>query len=87
MTTYADLDKHLKERNVLEQNFPMYAETTECVGKLVWGDVKLGRIPEFLYVDARAGVAPVGLHAGEAKAANLRPQAREPQDLNGHRYF
>lgn len=31
----------------------MYAEKTECKGgKAVWGDIKLGRIPGFLYEDA-----------------------------------
>ena len=72
VTTYADLEKHLGERDVLEQNFPMCAETTECVGKPVWGDVKLGRIPEFLYVDARAEVLDVRPQARAADAATFR---------------
>ena len=37
----------------LEENFPAYSEKTECVdGKPMWGEVKLGRIPEFIYEDA-----------------------------------
>ena len=37
----------------MEKNFPIYSERSECVGvSQVWGECKLGRIPEFLYVDA-----------------------------------
>ncbi len=54
VASYPDRAKHTAEMSELEKNFPMYSENTECSGPLVWGDVKLGRLPEFLYQDARA---------------------------------
>ena len=53
VSTYTDLPKHLSEQEELEKNFPVYSEDTECAGEPVWGDVKLGRIPAFLYEDAQ----------------------------------
>ena len=52
---YADLDKHREDLSTLEGNFPMYSERTECASteKPLWGEVKLGRLPEFLYDDVR----------------------------------
>ena len=50
--SYIDLDKHLANVESLEANFPTYSEHTECQGDLVWGDMKLGRLPQFLYDDA-----------------------------------
>ena len=49
--SYSDLDKHRANVQYLEKEFPSYSEKTECEGKLVWGDVKLGRLPSFLYDD------------------------------------
>ena len=51
---YPDLQQFTRERQALEKNFPLYAEGTECTDKQVWGDWKLGRLPGFLYDDARA---------------------------------
>ena len=34
------------------KNFPSYSEEAECAEELIWGDVKLGRLPNFLYQDA-----------------------------------
>ena len=60
---YADPDKHRAEVEKLERDFPMYSERTECASKNrpQWGDIKLGRLPAFLYDDAKmhsAQVAP-----------------------------
>ena len=51
---YPDLQQFTRERQALEKNFPRYAEGTECTDNQVWGDWKLGRLPGFLYDDARA---------------------------------
>ena len=51
---YPDPHQFKSERDALEKNFPMYAEGTECTDQPVWGDWKLGRVPGFLYDDARA---------------------------------
>ena len=60
------------ERDKLEQDFPMYAEHPECDGKPIWGGVKIGRIPEFLYVDASADVTDVRPQAREQDTATFR---------------
>ena len=31
----------------------MYSESTECTGTQTWGDLKLGRLPRFVYDDAK----------------------------------
>ena len=53
VTSYTDLSKHVAEKDELENNFPVYSEKTECGSQPVWGDMKLGRIPEFLYADSK----------------------------------
>ena len=43
-----------RERASLEKDFPTYSEKGECSGTAPsWGEVKLGRLAEFLYKDAR----------------------------------
>ena len=56
---YPDPEQFLKERSKLEQYFPTYSEKTECSGKPVWGEWKLGRIPQFIFDDAEAKVEQV----------------------------
>ena len=51
--SYPDAEQFLRERETLERNFPMYSESSECSGPSVWGDLKLGRLPRFLYEDAK----------------------------------
>ena len=42
------------DRASLEEHFPTYSEQTECSrADARWGEFKLGRLPEFLYNDAR----------------------------------
>ena len=45
--TYTDVEQHRSNVPDLEAKFPAYSENSEC-----WGDFELGRIPQFLYVDA-----------------------------------
>ena len=52
--SYPDAEQFLRERDTLEMNFPMYSESSECNGPAVWGELKLGRLPSFLYEDARS---------------------------------
>ena len=51
---YTDATLFASERKYLEDNFPTYNETTECGDKQRWGEIKLGRIPAFLYRDSRS---------------------------------
>ena len=50
---YADVEQHVSSLPMLEKHFPTYSEDTECGEHQVWGDIKLGRLPGFLYEDAR----------------------------------
>ena len=80
MHVFMYIDSHACSQEVeqLEKNFPMYSEATECKGsKAVWGDIKLGRIPEFLYADASLDTSRVAHCAeddalAEAKAYRIR---------------
>ena len=56
---YADPDKHREDLSTLEGNFPMYSERTECgsAEKPLWGEVKLGRLPGFLFDDVQSSPA------------------------------
>ena len=45
--TYTDVEQHRSNVPDLEAQFPAYSEKSEC-----WGDFELGRIPQFLHVDA-----------------------------------
>ena len=51
--SYSDLGQHIANLASLETNFPAYPERTECgsAEKPLWGQVKLGRLPAFLYAD------------------------------------
>ena len=51
--SYYDLPLFQRERAMLEKNYPTYAETKECTGNPVWGAFKLGRLPAFIYEDAK----------------------------------
>ena len=51
--TYADTDSHRANIPYVEANFPSYSEVPETQGDMTWGEYKLGRIPQFLYEDAR----------------------------------
>ena len=61
--SYVDVKTHRNNVQYLEENFPTYSEKTECdlngdnmskrIEQKTWGDFKLGRIPAFLYEDAR----------------------------------
>ena len=50
--SYSDVDDFRANRHFLETSFPTYSERTECPDTLQWGNVKLGRLPSCLYVDA-----------------------------------
>ena len=54
--SYSDLEQHIADLTPLESNFPTYSERTECGSpeKPLWGNVKLGRLPAFLYADYRS---------------------------------
>ena len=50
----------------------MYTESTECVGKPLWGEVKLGRIPAFIYEDAQEVFTELRPQAMEEEAATYK---------------
>jgi hypothetical protein len=50
----------------------MYSEDTECVGKPVWGDVKFGRIPAFLYEDSQEVQSEVQSQTMQDDAASFK---------------
>ena len=52
--TYTDIEKHRANVEYLEAHFPAYSESSECQGEPIWGDFKLGRLPQFLYADAES---------------------------------
>ena len=51
--SYTDLQRFQNERRMLEQNFPAYSEEAKGEKQAVWGAYKLGRLPTFVYDDAR----------------------------------
>jgi hypothetical protein len=51
---------------------PWYSENTECGDKLTWGEIKLGRIPAFLYEDARADYSALQPQAKDKDAATFK---------------
>ena len=68
---YADPAKHLAELEKLERDYPTYSERTECSSKdkPQWGDIRLGRLPAFLYDDATIHTSQV------APSSHLAPPA------------
>ena len=56
--SYSDLEQFNQQRQELEDNHPTYSERTECGNekKPTWGKYKLGRLPEFVYEDAKEKV-------------------------------
>ena len=56
--SYPDVAHFEAHRDQLEKQHPCYSERQECAGPLkVWGDVKLGRVPGFVYRDPCIGAA------------------------------
>ena len=53
VTSYHNLEQFNKERDELERVFPAYREPAFSHGNPKWGDIGLGRIPAFIYADAR----------------------------------
>ena len=51
--SYPDVEQFKRDRQMLEDQFPTYSEHSEAQGSNTWGAWKLGRIPAFLYDDAR----------------------------------
>ena len=51
--SYSDLQLFQKEQRMLENNYPTYSEHTECDNQKKWGEHKLGRLPGFVYDDAK----------------------------------
>ena len=53
VANYSGLGQHIANLTPLGTNFPLYSERTECgsAEKPLWGQVKLGRLPAFLYAD------------------------------------
>ena len=47
----------------MEKNYPAYAENTECTGNPQWGAFKLGRLPAFIYEDAKNTRPAQGMHS------------------------
>ena len=67
--SYPDANQFLQERDSLEKNFPAYSESSECSGPPMRGGLKLGRMPRFLYDDARTALhsSPCGHNEQAAK--------------------
>ena len=66
--SYDDLPLFERERAILEKNYPTYAETKECTGNPVWGAFKLGRLPAFIYEDAKNTRSAQGLRVSSVMA-------------------
>ena len=75
--SYTDVEAFRQQRDSLEANFPAYSEASECQKGLQWGDLKLGRLPAFLYEDA--GVS--GGTADLSRIAASSPVTCEVDDL------
>ena len=61
--SYYDLPSFQEERTILEKNYPAYAENTECTGNQQWGAFKLGRLPAFIYEDAKNTRSAQSMHS------------------------
>ena len=76
VTSYSDLQTHLSDLPMLERDFPKYAEDTEVSpGHPVWGNVKLGRIPGFIYEDAKEDDTATGQASKTSEATRQNDTA------------
>ena len=85
--TYADVAEHQANVEALEANFPNYSEQTECQGEQVWGDLKLGRLPAFLYTDAALVDEARPLSTQEDTASDLDAQTFRKSFNAAFQYF
>ena len=61
--SYYDLPLFQEERAILEKNYTTYAENIECTGNPQWGAFKLGRLPAFIYEDAKNTRSAQSMHS------------------------
>ena len=84
-TSYSDLESNKNEVEKLEAHFPTYSERSECSNaEPVWGEVKLGRIPECFYADSRSA-SDERTHARSADACEYYIDSSSCNDAEKYR--
>ena len=67
----------------LENNWPRYDEHSEATnGQRIWGDIKLGRLPSFVYDDRSASQVLADANSRTLEAANYKAKY-----LDAFQYF
>ena len=83
--SYGDIELFHKERSMLEASFPTYSEATECQGKPIWGEQKLGRLPSFLYDDSRSSDIGVSRLAQTLDGSPVMSHVEDWTDASRHK--
>ena len=71
--SYPDADRRKRETMDLENNWPRYDEHSEASnGQCIWGDIKLGRLPKFVYDDRSASQVHADANSRTQEALNYK---------------